>query len=214
MTMRTHTKKGKCIVIDGSNGAGKSSVMMKLRDYLPSVGVDAEFTREPGGTPISEKIRSILLSNDSVNISATTELLLFAAARAQHIQQRILPALEAGRTVICDRFDSATFAFQYYGRGLSLDTITKSNEMALNGFVPDRYLLLDVDVKVGIERVHGRGDGLDRMDAQSIDFLERARQGFLELGKQNPSLYKVIDATPSAEEVQREVIKQVMEVIR
>jgi dTMP kinase len=193
--------KGIMIVVDGGNGAGKSSVLRELLAHLTNKGVSCEFSREPGGTPISEKVRDILLDPDNEGMTDTTELLLFAAARAQHVEQLIKPALASGKVVVCDRFDSATFAFQHYARGIDYDLVGRTNDIALNGFSPDMTIILDIDVKLGVERIHGRGEGLDRLDAENFNFLERARAGYLEQATKSPDKFRVVDASQSQQQV-------------
>jgi dTMP kinase len=135
-----------------------------------------------------------------------TELLLFAAARAQHVHEKIVPAVNAGKVVICDRFDSATRSFQGYGRGLSLELIGQLNAIALDGFTPDMNIILDLDPEEGMRRVGARGDGYDRMETQQMEFLKRARQGYLIQAKNDPKHYRVIDASQSLEDVLDDVL--------
>lgn len=206
-------KKGFMLVCDGSNGAGKTTVIKTIERYLKNKGLDVIVTREPGGTPIGEKIREIILDPKTPEMCNLTELMLFGAGRAQHINEKILPALAAGKVVISDRFDAATFSFQHYARGIDLDTICKINDMALNGFSPDMNIILDLDPKVGLERVMQRGEGLDRMEDEKMEFLERARNGYLTQAKQNPSKFTVIDASQTQAEVANEVISAIDKLI-
>ena len=182
------------IVCDGSNGAGKTTVIKAIEDHLKSKGLEIIVTREPGGTPISEKIREVVLSPETPEMTDITELMLFSAARAQHVKEKIVPAINAGKIVISDRFDAATISFQHYARGLSLDLITQLNNMALDGFKPDINIILDLDPALGMERVNSRGEGLDRMEKQKMDFLIKARNGYLQQAKQDPSHFEIIDA--------------------
>ena len=205
--------RGKLIVCDGSNGAGKSTVLEHIKDHLKSRNIQFISTREPGGTEIGEKIREILLDKSNSNMSSTTELMLFAAARAQHIQEKILPALENGIHVISDRFESATVSFQHYGRGLSRRIVDQLNDLALGDFRPDMTIVLDLDPTVGLERVLTRGDGLDRMEDIDIEFLKRARQGYLEQAKEFPERFTVINASQPLVKVVEEVLVAVNEQI-
>lgn len=198
--------RGKLIVCDGSNGAGKSTVLEHIKDHLKSKNIEFISTREPGGTEVGEKIREILLDKSYSNMCSTTELMLFAAARAQHIHEKILPALEKGIHVISDRFESATVSFQQYGRGLPSQIVDQLNDLALGDFRPDMTIVLDLDPVVGLERVRSRGEGLDRMEEVDIEFLERARQGYLEQAKSYPERFTVIDATQSLENVVEEAL--------
>jgi dTMP kinase len=207
-------KKGFMLVCDGSNGAGKTTVIKTIEQYLKDKGLDVVITREPGGTPIGEKIREVILDPSTPEMCNMTELMLFGAARAQHINEKILPALAAGKVVISDRFDAATFSFQHFARGIDLDIITKINGMALNGFAPDMNIILDLDPKLGLERVKQRGEGLDRLEDEKMEFLDKARNGYLTQAKQNPNTFTVIDASQSQSEVAALVIDVVEKLIK
>jgi dTMP kinase len=199
-------KNGFMVVFDGSNGAGKTTVIQSIEKYLISKGVDVLLTREPGGTPIGEKIREVILDPTTPEMSFMTELMLFGAGRAQHIQEKIVPALSAGKVVISDRFDAATFSFQHFARGIDIHTITKINDLALNGFSPNMNIILDLDPAEGLKRVHSRGEGLDRLEDEKADFLIRARNGYLKQAEQSPEKFAVIDASQSKEKVLSDVI--------
>lgn len=192
--------RGFMLVCDGSNGAGKTTLINTLRAYLLERGLDVVVTREPGGTPIGEKIREVLLSPDTPEMCDLTELMLFGASRAQHLREKILPALQAGQVVLCDRFDSATISFQHYARGIDLELVEQINDLALGGFRPDLYIILDLDPAVGLQRVQRRGTGLDRLEAEQLAFLQRAREGFLAQAARHPRRFKVLEAdrTPQA----------------
>lgn len=207
-------KKGFMLVCDGSNGAGKTTVIKTIEQYLKNKGLDVVVTREPGGTPIGEKIREVILDPSTPEMCDITELMLFGAARAQHIIEKILPALTAGKVVISDRFDAATFSFQHYARGIDLDIIRKINNMALNGFSPDMNIILDLDPKLGLERVKQRGEGLDRLEDEKMEFLEKARNGYLTQAQQTPDKFTVIDASQSQEQVAKLVINVVEKLIQ
>lgn len=205
--------RGFMVVCDGSNGAGKTTLLESLNRYLQRRGFDVVLSREPGGTPVGERIRELLLDPGLPEMCDLTELLLFAAARAQHLQEKILPALGAGKVVLCDRFDSATFAFQQYARGLDPGMVTRVNELALNGFRPDLYLILDLDPLLGLERVKQRGVNLDRLEAEKLAFLQRAREGFLHQAKADPHRFRVLDASRGADEVADEARALIEELI-
>lgn len=198
--------KGCLIVCDGNNGAGKSSVIRAIEEHLISLNHQVVVTREPGGTRVGEKIRGIVLDPETPELCDTTELLLFAAARAQHLKEKIIPAIEAGMIVICDRFTPATIAFQHYGRGIPLSLVQSINSFALEGFAPDLNIILDVDPDVGMRRVASRGEGLDRMEMQQREFLMRARDGFLRQAEQSPETFVVVDASQPFEVVSSEVL--------
>jgi len=199
--------KGFMVVFDGSNGAGKTTVIKGVEKYLISKGLDVLLTREPGGTPIGEKIREVILDPSTPEMSYITELMLFGAGRAQHIEEKIVPALAQGKIVISDRFDAATFSFQHYARGIELQTIVKINDLALNGFSPDMNIILDLEPAEGLKRVHSRGEGLDRLEDEKAEFLEKARNGYLVQAQQSPEKFTVIDASQSKENVLKSVIQ-------
>ncbi|WP_367599094.1 dTMP kinase [Pseudomonas fulva] len=198
--------QGCLIVCDGNNGAGKSSVIRAIEEFLLDRNHQVIVTREPGGTRIGEKIRNVVLDPETPELCDTTELLLFAAARAQHLKEKIIPAIEAGKIVICDRFTPATIAFQHYGRGIPLSLVQSINSFALEGFSPDLNIILDVDPEIGMKRVASRGEGLDRMEMQKLEFLTRAREGFLRQAEEAPDTFVVIDASQSFGEVSRDVL--------
>jgi len=200
-------KKGFMLVFDGSNGAGKTTVIKGVEKYLTLKGFDVLLTREPGGTPIGEKIREVILDPTTPEMCYMTELMLFGAGRAQHVQEKITPALAQGKIVISDRFDAATFSFQHFARGIDLDTIIKINDLALAGFTPDMNIILDLDPKEGLKRVISRGEGLDRLEDEKSDFLVKAREGYLKQAEQSPEKFEIIDAAQSKENVLSDVIK-------
>ncbi|MCO7201339.1 MULTISPECIES: dTMP kinase [Pseudoalteromonas] len=200
-------KKGFMLVCDGSNGAGKTTVIAGLEAHLKQRGIEVVMTREPGGTEISEKIREIILDPSTPEMADMTELMLFGAARAQHVREKIIPALEQGKVVISDRFDAATFSFQHYARGLDLATITTINQLALGGFRPDMNLILDLDPEEGLKRVKSRGEGLDRLEDEKQQFLQRAREGYLVQAKNDPERFTVIDASQTKAQVLEQSIE-------
>ena len=205
--------KGCMIVCDGGNGAGKSTVLKAIEDHLLRQGRDLVMTREPGGTPIGEKIRDILLDRSSSGMFDVTELMLFAAARAQHIREKIVPSINSGKIVISDRFDSATVSFQHYARGLPLALIRQLNDLAVGGFKSDITIILDLDPEIGLQRVNLRGSQLDRMENENLEFLHNARKGYLEQAKQDPSHFVIIDAEQPLVNVVSEAIQVVDRVI-
>lgn len=198
--------RGCMIVCDGGNGAGKGAVLKAIESHLQARGHEFVMTREPGGTPIGEKIREVLLSQANSEMCDVTELMLFAAARAQHVREKIIPAIDAGKVVVSDRFDSSTISFQHYGRGLSLDLIQQLNQIALGGFRPDMTIVLDLDPAAGLQRVKSRGDALDRLEKESMAFLQRAREGYLAQARDNADRFTVIDAAQPLEKVVADAI--------
>ncbi|AXA68189.1 dTMP kinase [Pseudomonas oryzihabitans] len=201
--------QGCLIVCDGNNGAGKSSVIRAIEKFLHSRGRSYLVTREPGGTRIGEKIRSVVLDPETPELCDTTELLLFAAARAQHLKEKIIPAIQAGKVVVCDRFTPATVAFQHYGRRIPLSLVQSINGFALEGFSPNLNIILDVDPEIGMRRVASRGEGLDRMEMQKLEFLTRAREGFLRQAEEAPDTFVVIDASQPFDAVSANVLAAV-----
>ncbi len=201
--------RGKFIVLEGGEGSGKDTQVDRLKERY--AGDDSiVFTREPGGTGMGEKIRSLLLSPDSKDMTVRTELLLFLAARAQLVEQVIHPALEAGKTVISNRFALSTIAYQIYGRDRHeyLPLLQEVGEFVMNNCTPDAYLVLDVTPEVGLERVAKRNDGLTRFDAETLGFHRRVREGYLKhaaIGR----YHKVISADVSLGEVSKRVDEEV-----
>jgi dTMP kinase len=199
--------KGCMIVCDGSNGAGKTTVIKAIEEHLIRNHFEVVVTREPGGTRIGEKIREVLLSSDTPEMCDMTELMLFGAARAQHLREKILPALNAGKIVVSDRFVAATISFQHFARGLNIEVINQINELVLDGFKPDMNIILDLDPVIGLQRVHSRGEGLDRLEAEKLGFLEKARFGYLEQARNSPECFEIVDASQPLEAVISKVLK-------
>lgn len=195
--------RGKMIVCDGSNGAGKTTLINSIKYFLEENNKKVIITREPGGTLLGEKIRDMLLSPEHINMSDTTELLLFAASRSQHIHEKILPALNAGYYVISDRFDTSTISFQQYARGINPEKVSLINNIALCGFTPDLYLILDIDPLVGLHRINERNGEADKFEELDVDFLNRARDGYLAQAKNKDNFF-VIDASLGQEFVATE----------
>jgi dTMP kinase len=202
--------KGTFITFEGIEGSGKSTQIVLLENHLKSRGLRVVLTREPGGTPIGDQVRKILLDPANIALDPTAELLLYAASRAQHLHEVIGPALAAGRIVLCDRFSDATLAYQGYGRGLNIDMIHALDRIVTSGMRPDCTILFDIEAASGIARAHGRNtsSGLEaeaRFENEEIAFHERVRQGYLTLTRQEPGRIRVVDASPSPEKVQSKV---------
>ena len=192
--------KGKFISFEGIEGTGKSTQAKLLQQGLLGLGYEVILTEEPGGTLISLRIREILLSVDHTNMKPLTELLLYNAARAQHIEEVILPALNRGAVVITDRFTDSTFAYQGYGRGIDLDLLESIDKIATNGLRPDMTMLLDLDVETGLKR-NRRINKTDRLELEDVEFHERVRKGYHELAAKEPERIKVLDASAGIEEL-------------
>jgi dTMP kinase len=194
---------GKFIVFDGGNGAGKSTIIGLLANELRENGQRVLTTREPGGTPFAESIRELLLTvtdRDSEELLATSEVLLLLAARVQHVNLRIKPALAEGATVLCDRFTPSTIAFQCYGRGYPLEQFKLLNDAVFEGFRPSHNLLFDIDPAIGVRRNEQLNE-VDAIEQRSLDSLERARRGYLTLAQLEPEHFTVINAEQPLEDV-------------
>ncbi|MBH3338554.1 dTMP kinase [Pseudomonas mendocina] len=195
---------GLFITLEGPEGAGKSTNREYLAERLRERGIDVLLTREPGGTPLAERIRELLLDPSDEPMAADTELLLVFAARAQHLQQVIRPALAKGSVVLCDRFTDATYAYQGGGRGLSIERIAQLEQFVQAELRPDLTLIFDLPVEVGLARAAARGR-LDRFEQEGRGFFEAVRQAYLQRAAQAPQRYRVLDAGQSLAQVQADI---------
>jgi dTMP kinase len=199
------------ITFEGPEGCGKSTQMYLLSTYLKERGFDVLNTREPGSTPIGERIRVILLDPAHTEMEPATEFLLFSAARAQHVEQVIRPHLAKGGVVLCDRYADSSLAYQGYGHQLDLETLRKITHFATGGLKPDLTLYLDVPVEVGLRRKAGRGgDAWNRMEQKAIAFHERVRNGYLAMAAKEPDRWAVVDARLDVDTVQATIRKTVL----
>jgi len=202
--------KGRLITLEGIEGAGKSSHMQFIAEKLQQAGKDVLLTREPGGTTLGEGIRELLLKKDAEAMFEETELLLMFAARAQHVQQVILPGINAGKTVICDRFTDSSYAYQGGGRGISIEKIHQLEAWlfseGLSGFKPDLTLLLDLSVDIGLSRAKARGEA-DRFEIETVNFFQNARDTFLKIAQDEPDRVKIINAEQNLEAVQSSILE-------
>ena len=201
--------RGKFITIEGTEGVGKTTNMAYVQQQLEAAGINVIVTREPGGTAIGEKIRELLLDARNNDLLDDTELLMMFAARAQHIQQVIEPALKTGQWVLCDRFTDATYAYQGGGRGIDTDRIAMLETWVQGALRPDLVLLLDVPVKTGLSRASERS-APDRFEQEQQSFFERVRQAYLDRADNDPQHYRIIDASQTLDAVQAQ-IKQAMQ---
>lgn len=201
-------KQGRFISFEGGEGTGKSTQILKLADWLRQYEIEVTVTREPGGTDLGESIRGLLLDVSLPAMHQDTELLLMFAARAEHVQRVIKPALERGEWVLSDRFADASFVYQGAGRGIPQERLDSLADWTLQGFVPDRTLLLDMTVSGGMERVRQRG-GSDRFEQENTDFFERIRQAYLQRAQAYPERFSVQDASQSIDEVHKNICSAV-----
>lgn len=203
-------KKGFFVTIEGCEGVGKSTLLRGLKDYLETAGRDAVFTREPGGTEVAERIRAVILDPENAAMTPTAELLLYAAARAQHTEEKIIPAVRDGKLVICDRYSDSTLAYQSYARGLDRGECLAADEIARRGVKPDLTVFLDLSPERGFARKGGADKG-DRLEREKIDFHERVYAGFRAIAESDPDRVVAVDASKSREEVLAAVVSLLKE---
>lgn len=206
----TEQKVGRFITFEGTEGAGKTTQISRIQTFLETEGYEVITTREPGGTPLSEKIRGLLLQDD---MSQMTELLLMFAARAEHIAKVILPAINAGKWVLCDRFTESSYAYQGYARGLPLSQIEALEKLVQGDLRPDCTFWFDIPVREGMKRVDNRG-GRDRFEAENIAFFEKVAFGFSELAKARPSQFHRLDALQPADTVTHDILQYLNRLIK
>lgn len=199
-------KRGYFFSAEGNEGAGKSTIVKMASQYLASKGLEVVTSREPGGIAIAEQIREVILDRRNTKMDGRTEALLYAAARRQHFVEKISPLLQAGKTVICDRFIDSSLAYQGYARGLGIEEVLLINRFAIENVFPDLTLYLDVDPEVGLKRIHEQqGREINRLDLESLSFHHKVREGYLEVMKRFPERIVKIDANRSLEHVFEEV---------
>ncbi len=204
--------KGLFITIEGTDGAGKSTQIELLTEYLSKKGRDVLVTREPGGTPIGEKIREIILDTENSEMSDITEAMLYAASRAQHVNEKIKPALLEGKIVICDRFVDSSIAYQSSARGISRELIEDINKYAVCGITPDITLYFDITPEEGIKRKKNMHE-LDRIEKEKEDFHKRVYEGYKNLLKLYPERIKRVDASKSISDVHKQVIEYINKIL-
>lgn len=205
--------RGWFITFEGPDGSGKTTQMRRLVPWLVDQGFDVVTTREPGGTPVGEQIRDILHDCANTEMTSQAEILLYSASRAQHVGEVILPALEAGQVVLCDRFFDSTYAYQGYGRGLSLSDLRAITGFATRGLKPDLTLYLDVPPEIGLQRRESSGEALNRLDREALAFHQRVREGYLDLIRSEPERWRFVDAAGTREEIQAFLRRIVMATI-
>jgi dTMP kinase len=201
--------EGIFIVFEGPEGSGKSTQARLLANRLKSGDRDVVLTREPGGTPIAEQVRTILLDQANCAMLPETETLLYSAARAQHVGDVIRPALERGAVVICDRFADSTLAYQGGGRGLSIDDLRTIQRFATGGLTPTLRILVDVRVEVGLRRRFGVETDVNRLDVAGVEFHERVRAAYVKMAAENQATWAVVDGEGTVDEVEERIVQAV-----
>ncbi|HLR21509.1 MAG TPA: dTMP kinase [Tissierellaceae bacterium] len=199
---------GLFVTLEGPDGSGKSTIIRLLGEYLQDKNLDFITTREPGGTPIGEKIRELILDVDNIDMGNETEALLYAASRGQHIHEKIIPALEGNKIVLCDRFVLSSLAYQGVGRELGIKNVKEINDFALKGVYPDLILFFHVDPEVTLNRKIKEFEG-DRLEKEGNIFHNRVYDGYMEILKEYPKNVKIIDATQTIEKVFQQSIKEI-----
>ncbi|MBC1398031.1 dTMP kinase [Listeria fleischmannii] len=203
---------GLFITLEGPDGSGKTTTMRLLEEKMKQSGIDFIKTREPGGSPISEKVREIVLGIGNEEMDPRTEALLIAGARRQHVVEKIRPALQAGKTVLCDRFIDSSLAYQGAGRGIGIEEVLNINLFAVGETLPDMTFYLDVDAATGLERIAAsRGREINRLDKEDISFHDKVQKGYEEIMAMFPSRFKRIDANRTPDEITDEILKLILE---
>ena len=193
------------VTFEGGEGSGKSTAIKSLVEKLKQEGFDILLTREPGGTPISEQIREVILNKENTNMDPVTEAYLYAASRRQHVVEKVRPALKEGKLVLCDRFLDSSLAYQGGARGLGFDMILDINKHAIDGLFPDVTIFFDLKPEIGLARINANsGREINRLDVEKMEFHLKVREAFLSLAKIYPDRYAIIDASKSPEEVVEE----------
>ena len=199
-------KKGLFVAFEGGEGTGKTTAIDAIYDWIKEQGIECIKTREPGGKKIAEEIRQVILDKDNTAMDGKTEALLYAAARRQHLVEKVVPALERGAVILCDRFLDSSLAYQGYARGLGIDEVMAINKFAIDGYMPDISILFDLDPKVGLERISSNDEReVNRLDLEKLDFHERVREGYNTVYNVNSNRIVKIDAEKSKAEVQNDI---------
>ncbi|KJD45681.1 dTMP kinase [Paenibacillus terrae] len=203
-------RKGIFITLEGGDGSGKTTMIQRLAKFMEEEGYPVVTTREPGGIEISEKIRSIILDPTHTSMDARTEALLYAAARRQHLVEKVKPAIEKGAIVLCDRFVDSSLVYQGFARGIGMEEVASINRFAVDDWEPDATFYLDIEPELGLARIHAsRGEGMDRLDMESISFHHKVREAYLELARKFPERITIVDASPATEQVEQ-VLKDLL----
>lgn len=207
-------KKGLFITFEGPEGAGKTTILHMVSEYLKNKGVNCVTTREPGGIDISEKIRNIILDNNNTNMDPRTEALLYAAARRQHLTEKVIPAIDKGYIVLCDRFIDSSLAYQGYARGIGIEDIYTINNFAIGGNMPDKTLYFDIESEEGLRRINkNKNREVNRLDLEGLDFHRKVREGYKKIIEIHKERIIEIDASKTLEEVFEQTIKVIDTII-
>lgn len=204
---------GKFITFEGPEGSGKTSVITAVQLFLENEGYDIIVTREPGGIKIAEEIRNIILNKDNVEMDAHAEALLFAASRSQHFNEKILPALQANKIILCDRFIDSSLAYQGHARGLGIDNVYNINKFAIGNMLPDVTIFIDVPPSVGLERVFSNIRKIDRLDLETLEFHEKVYEGYMIIANKFSDRFKIVNGQNPIEQVVADTIKILKTVI-
>ncbi|MBO0995512.1 dTMP kinase [Bacillus sp. SD088] len=206
---------GTFITTEGPEGAGKTTIIQKIAQELEARGLDVILTREPGGIPIAERIREIILDPENLTMDPRTEALLYAAARRQHLVEKVIPALQSGAIVLCDRFIDSSLAYQGYARGIGMDEILSINQFAIQELMPDQTIYFDIEPEIGLKRIEtNKGREINRLDLEKLDFHRMVRQGYKQLLQRFPERIKEIDASQSKEQVFLQTMELVEKLIK
>ncbi|WP_409296395.1 dTMP kinase [Peribacillus sp. SCS-26] len=197
--------QGIFITFEGPEGAGKTTILKMLGEDLESSGKKVLLTREPGGIPIAEQIRKVILDTDNTKMDPRTEALLYAAARRQHLVEKVFPALKNGYIVLCDRFIDSSLAYQGYARGLGIEEVRSINEFAIEGIWPHATFYFDIDPRAGLERINSNnGREINRLDSESLEFHQKVKEGYLKIISQDPERFQIIEAEKELDNVFRQ----------
>jgi len=200
------------ITFEGPEGAGKTTIINMITDELAKRELNFISTREPGGIRIAESIRNIILNPENIEMDIRTEALLYAAARRQHLAEKVVPALKEGKLVLCDRFIDSSLAYQGVGRGIGIDEIYQINQFAINGLMPDLTIYFELDPKIGLNRVHQSDEReVNRLDLEELDFHIKVQSGYSEIMNREPNRFKKVDASKSIDEVYHNTLQIILD---
>lgn len=207
--------RGLFITFEGNDGSGKSSVIEAIKNELNQMGFETVYSREPGGSKIAEKIREVILDIDNLGMDDKTESLLYAASRREHIMKTIIPALQDGKIILCDRYLDSSLAYQGYARGIGIDKVYEMNTYATDGLLPDLTLLVCVKPEVGLDRIKSNNRGaLDRLEVEKMEFHKKVYDGYLKVQEMFPERIKIINGENTREKVREDALKVVLDFLK